>query len=206
MNPLSSAAPGVTSRGSPRVGFTLLFAAAALSLLPSRLAAQQPRTKAPTASPLADPRVIDGQGFREILAKHRGKPLMVNFWATWCEPCRSEYPIVVELSRQYAPRGLVVIGISLDEDAEIDLVRHFLAKYRPGFTNYRLRPGNEEAFIHAVNPNWNGAIPATFFYSRDGHERMHLIGEQSPKGFESAIRALFETGENAATKSASPSP
>lgn len=208
MNPLRSAVPGVAPRGSRRVGCTLLFAAAALSLpvLPPRAAAQQPRTKAPAASPVADPGLIDRQGFRELLAKHRGKPLMVNFWATWCEPCRSEYPIVVELARQYAPRGLVVVGISLDEDSEIDLVSHFLAKNRPGFTNYRKRPGNEEAFINAVNPRWNGAIPATFFYSRDSRERMHLIGEQSPKDFETAIRALFETEENTGTKSASPSP
>jgi thiol-disulfide isomerase/thioredoxin len=208
MNPLRSAVPGVAPRGSPRLGCTLLFAAAALSLpvLPPRAAAQQPRTKAPDASPVADPGVIDRQGFRELLAKHRGKPLMVNFWATWCEPCRREYPIVVELARQYAPRGLVVIGISFDEDSEIDLVRHFLAKNRPGFTNYRKRPGNEEAFISAVNPRWNGAIPATFFYSRDSRERMHLFGEQRSKDFETAIRALFETEENTGTKSTSPPP
>ncbi len=208
MSPLRYAVPRVAPRGCPRVSFALLLAAAAFSLavLPPRMAAQQPRAKAPAASPVADPRVIDRQDFRELLEKHRGKPLMVNFWATWCEPCRTEYPTVVELARQYAPRGLVVIGISLDEDSEIDLVRHFLAKNRPGFTNYRKRPGNEEAFINAVNPRWNGAIPATFFYARDSRERMHLIGEQSRKDFETAIRALFETEGNTGTKSASPSP
>jgi hypothetical protein len=69
-----------------------------------------------------------------------------------------------------------------------------------------LGEAGDSASINAVNPRWNGAIPATFFYSRYGGERMHLIGEQSPKNFETAIRALFETEENTGTKSASPSP
>jgi thiol-disulfide isomerase/thioredoxin len=117
---------------------------------------------------------------------------MVYFWATWCEPCREEYPMLVEVARQYAPKGLVVFGISLDEDAEVTLARRFLERNRPDFPNYRKRPGNEEAFINAVDPKWTGAIPATFFYSRAGREVGRLIGEHKREEFERAIQALLE--------------
>src|SRR5271170_6155496 len=62
--------------------------------------------------------VIDAQGYQKILEQYRGKPLVVTFWATWCEPCRDEYPMLVELQKQYAPQGLAIFGVSLDDDAD----------------------------------------------------------------------------------------
>ena len=79
------------------------------------------------AQRVADPEIVDGQGYPKLLERHRGKPLMVYFWATWCEPCRVEFPIVNELARSYTARGLVVVGVSLGEDGEMNLVRRFLA-------------------------------------------------------------------------------
>ncbi|MBI3670293.1 MAG: TlpA family protein disulfide reductase, partial [Acidobacteria bacterium] len=123
-------------------------------------------------------------------------------WATWCEPCREEYPLLNDLARKYAPQGLNVVGISLDDDGEITLVRHFLAQHHPVFPNYRKRPGNEEAFINSVNPKWSGAIPATFFYARDGRELGHLVGETPREDYEKAIRALLEAGGKSSPKAA----
>src|SRR2546422_6932882 len=97
--------------------FALICAAASLSL-PGR-PPQKPKPKPPAAQSASDPMVIDQQGYRDILARYRGKPLLVNFWATWCEPCREEYPMINDLARQYAPQGLIVVGISLDDDGEI---------------------------------------------------------------------------------------
>jgi thiol-disulfide isomerase/thioredoxin len=193
--PASAASPA--RRASRGAAVVFLFAAAGVYLvaLAPEANAQQPQPKTSAASPIADPAVIDLAGFQSLLAKQRGKPVLVNFWATWCEPCREEYPMVIELARRYAPQGLVVIGISLDEDAEIELVRHFLARNRPGFPNYRKRPGNdEERFINAMNPKWSGAIPATFFYARDGREVAGLVGEHKREEFEKAIRALLGPG------------
>jgi thiol-disulfide isomerase/thioredoxin len=178
------------------LSLVLLWAAAALS----QAGLPQTKPKAPAKAPAADPPVVDLKGFRAILDRHRGRPLVVSFWATWCEPCRDEYPLLNELARQYTPQGLVVLGISLDEDAEITLVRHFLARYKPVFPNYRIRPGNEEEFAKVVDPKWRGAIPATFFYSRDGRELAQLIGEHPRAEFERAIRAVLGT----ATPSGSP--
>src|SRR5438445_1521345 len=154
----------------------LLAAAIGRPSLAQERPKSSPAAKPPSTKPIADPALIDQQGYQDILGKYRGKPLLVNFWATWCEPCREEYPMINDLARQYAPQGLIVVGISLDDDGEITLMRHFLARNKPVFPNYRKRPGSEEVFINAVNPKCNGAIPATFFYGRDGGEGGQLGG------------------------------
>ena len=110
--------------------FWLLLLCAAAALGYAAVPQQKPEAKSPAAAPPADPALIDRQGYRDLLARYRGKPLVVNFWATWCEPCRDEYPALNELARKYAPQGLVVIGISLDDDGEITLVRHFWPRTR----------------------------------------------------------------------------
>jgi thiol-disulfide isomerase/thioredoxin len=144
--------------------------------------------------PIADPVVIDQQSYQEILGKYRGKPLLVNFWATWCEPCRDEYPMLNELAKKYAPQGLQVVGVSLDDDGEMILVRRFLARHQPVFPNFRKRPGKEEQFINAVYPKWTGAIPASFFYARDGRLIGQILGESARDVYETAIRALLASG------------
>src|SRR5208337_1449170 len=98
-----------------------------------------------------DPELIDIQGYQKILRQHKGKPLMVTFWATWCEPCRDEYPMVNELVRLYKPKGLAVFGMDLDDDAEVSLALKFMARTHPVFPNYRKKPGKEEEFINRVN-------------------------------------------------------
>src|SRR5580693_2427278 len=78
-----------------------------------------------------DPQLIDIQGYQKILDQYKGKPLLVTFWATWCEPCRDEYPMLNELAKQYAPQGLNVVGINLDDDGDLILTRRFIARYKP---------------------------------------------------------------------------
>jgi len=95
---------------------------------------------APQASKSAathDPEIIDAQGYQKLLEQYRGKPLLVNFWATWCEPCRDEYPMLNELAKQYGPQGFKVVGVSMDDDGDLILMRRFLARYKPIFPNYR---------------------------------------------------------------------
>src|SRR5215472_8795987 len=94
-----------------------------------------------------DPPLIDIQGYQKILDQYKGKPLLVTFWATWCEPCRDEYPMLNELAKQYAPQGLKVVGIDLDQDGDLILMRRFLARYKPIFPNYRKKKGEEDAFV-----------------------------------------------------------
>jgi thiol-disulfide isomerase/thioredoxin len=138
-----------------------------------------------------DPQLIDTQGYQKILEQYKGKPLLVTFWATWCEPCRDEYPMLNELAKQYAPQGLKVVGIDLDQDGDLILMRRFLTRYKPIFPNYRKKKGEESAFSQEVMPGWNGAIPASFFYAKDGTQIGHLVGSSSQETYDAAIRMLL---------------
>ena len=136
--------------------------------------------------------LIDAAGYQSVLAKYRGKPVMVNFWATWCEPCRYEFPLIVQLAHQYQPKGLVVLGVNLDDDADMRLVRDFLAKNQPPFPSVRQKPGIDvDAFYHAVNPAWTGTMPQTIFYDRDGKMAGYFFGGQSRENFETAIHGIL---------------
>jgi thiol-disulfide isomerase/thioredoxin len=146
---------------------------------------------AQTSVPPKDPAMIDAQGYQQLLAKYKGQPLVVTFWATWCEPCRDEYPMLNELAKYYAPKGLRVVGISLDQDGDLILMRRFLARYKPVFPNYRKVKGGEQAFANGVMQGWNGSIPASFFYAKDGTQIGHLVGSGDHETYDAAIRTLL---------------
>jgi len=166
---------------------------AAVAATPSVQAqASSGKSGSPAAKAAADPRVIDLDGYNQVLAKYKGKPLVVTFWATWCEPCRDEFPMLVDLAKQYGPQGLAIFGVSLDGDAEINLVRRFLARNQPQFPNYRQKMGIDvDAFYRGVNPAWTGTMPETIFYNRDGRIAGHFLGEQPRSAFEQAIREIL---------------
>src|SRR5690242_9869666 len=156
----------------------LRFALAGLLLLLGvTLAVGQTKTPRNANVPVPkDPELLDVQGYQKLLQQYKGKPLLVTFWATWCEPCRDEYPMLNELAKQYAPQGLKVVGVSLDQDGDLILMRRFLARYKPIFPNYRKKKGEEDAFVQAVLPGWNGSIPASVFYGKDGQQVGHFVG------------------------------
>jgi thiol-disulfide isomerase/thioredoxin len=138
-----------------------------------------------------DPPLINIQGYQKWLEQHRGKPLLVTFWATWCEPCRDEYPMINELAKEYAPNGLQVLGVDDDEEGDLILMRRFIARYKPIFPNVRKKRGNDTAFCQAVSPDWNCSMPATFFYAKDGRQIGHFFGAKDRDTFEVAIRTLL---------------
>jgi thiol-disulfide isomerase/thioredoxin len=151
-----------------------------------------------------DPRLIDLDGYKRLVDQYRGKPLIVNFWATWCEPCREEYPLLVSLANEYSPKGLRVVGVSLDDDGEIILVRRFLKRYQPSFPNFRKGPGKADAFQRGINPNWNGTLPASFFYAADGRLVGYFIGAGTREKFEGAIRQLLDSSPSAGSPARKP--
>jgi thiol-disulfide isomerase/thioredoxin len=163
----------------------------AASLLGTALAGTGQERKQSAAR---DPKIITVQGYQKMLSQYRGKPLLVTFWATWCEPCRDEYPMLNELAKQYAPQGLQVVGVNLDDDGDLILMRRFIARYKPVFPNYRKKPAGEDGFTRTVSPQWNGALPSSFFYTKDGKAAGHFVGEKSRGVYEDAIRKLLANG------------
>src|SRR6266446_5286020 len=144
--------------------------------------------------------IIDVRGYPELVRHYHGKPLLINFWATWCEPCRDEYPMLNELSQEYAPKGLRVVGVNSDQDGDLILMRRFIARYKPVFPNYRKKPGKPEEegeFNQPVLPDWRGQLPATFLYDRDGRLIGHFFGARNRETYEAAIRQLLSGGASA---------
>lgn len=184
--------------------FGFVFLAAIISARIPQVSAGRPQTTGVTAATGADPALVDLEGYKEVVAKYRGKAVLVTFWATWCEPCRAEYPMIVELAKQFSSQGLVVVGVSLDADSDMNLVRHFLAQSHPGFPNYRQKPGiNVDAFYAGVNPEWHGTMPHAVFYARDGHLARFFVGEHNREAFENAIRLIISS-TSAASRAESP--
>src|SRR6202030_4527310 len=168
-----------------------VFVALAFFVAASTLAA--PQTPAPH-----DPKLIDAQGYQNLVEQYRGKPVLITFWATWCEPCRDEFPMLNELAKEYAPKGLHIVGVNLDQDGDLILMRRFIARYKPAFRNVRKKAGGEDAFVHAVLPGWNCAHRASVFSAKDGRQTGHLLGASDRATYEAAIHSLLASNDGAA--------
>jgi thiol-disulfide isomerase/thioredoxin len=102
---------------------------------------------------------LDGKPVR--LSDYRGKAVLLNFWATWCEPCKIEMPWFVELQKEYAGQGLAIVGVAM-EDTKNEEIADFAKKMG---VNYTILRGKE-----AVGQAYGGVegLPTTFFIGRDG--------------------------------------
>ena len=140
----------------------------------------------------------DLQGRPHTLADWHGKVLMVNFWATWCPPCREEIPLLVKLQAQYAARGLQIIGIATDE-RNVQTVRTFM---KPMLVNYPVLMGTDQVpqIIAALGGTYIG-LPYTIVLNRQGHLFKIHPGELDPKEADALVRqALAETTPKSSNK------
>ena len=145
---------------------------------------------APNAPKLAGE--LDARGYAATVAKQKGHVVLVNFWATWCVPCREEYPDLTRLEKAYRGKGLSVLGMSIDSARDLAAVDKFLAKMKPDFPNYRKTSGgDDQVFIESVDKDWGGELPFTVLYARDGKKAKVLSGKQNYADFETAVKALL---------------
>jgi thiol-disulfide isomerase/thioredoxin len=135
---------------------------------------------------------VDASGLAAAIAKQKGRVVLVNFWATWCVPCREEFPDLVRLEKAYRARGLSILGVSIDLAKDLPAVEKFLATTRPDFPNYRKASGGDDQdFIEFVDPKWGGELPFSVLYGRDGKKAAVLSGKQSYAAFEKAASGLL---------------
>jgi thiol-disulfide isomerase/thioredoxin len=134
---------------------------------------------------------LDESVYQELLKANRGRVVLVNFWATWCEPCREEMPALAALERKYRGRGLVLITVSADEPEQESDAFAFLKSNRAPFPAYLKRVSNDDRFITFVDKQWSGALPASFVFDRTGTKRRSFIGETDLKELEAAIEKLL---------------
>ena len=166
------------ARGAAGLAFlSLLLLAGAARAAESRLAGE-----------------LDAEGFRQLLLREKGRVVLVNFWATWCVPCREEFPELARLQRSYGGKGLTVLGVSTDLAGDVPAVEKFLAAQRPGFANYRKRSGGDDQdFIEAVDSSWGGELPFSVLYARDGRKAAVLSAKRSFTEYERRIVPLLKS-------------
>ena len=171
--------------------------AAVLLAAPLPLAAEE----AASADQLIDPDTIHpatADQFRKVLEHHRGKVVVVNYWATWCIPCLQELPELDLLQERYRGRGLVVLAVSMDDPDKLeDRVRPFFAKRAPGLVSYlaSAEEGAEDSsvdFVASFYPEWPGALPTTMFFDRSGELVNVHLGRMLYAEFEEAALELLE--------------
>jgi peroxiredoxin len=134
--------------------------------------------------PLApDFSVTDLSGQTLQLSRYRGKVVLLNFWATWCAPCRSEIPRFVDLQSKYDREGLQIVGISLDDDP-----RRVHAFYQQLGMNYRVAIGDAK-----LAEQYGGVLglPVSFLIGRDGRIYAKHVGETDISQIEREIKSLL---------------
>jgi thiol-disulfide isomerase/thioredoxin len=120
----------------------------------------------------------------DIIKNREGSILLINIWATWCIPCKEEFPDLIKISDKYNEQ-IELIGISIDFPDEVESkIKPFLNKLKPNFINYVNVENDTEKFINNLNLDWSGAIPATFFYDSDGKQLLFYEGKMSFKEIE----------------------
>ena len=119
----------------------------------------------------------------------RERPLLVNFWATWCGPCREEFPDLVEIRGRYGVDTLDFVLVSLDDPSDIGkAVPEFLAEARAtAFPSYLLNADDSDDAINYVDPTWSGELPATFLYDRTGALVFKHRGRVKPTELRAAL-------------------
>jgi thiol-disulfide isomerase/thioredoxin len=139
---------------------------------------------------------VDLQGLKGLLARDpkNTRPLLVNFWATWCDPCRDEFPDLVKIDNEYRPKGLNFISISLDDPPDIaTAVPDFLGQMHATMPAYLLNVSDPEPAINAVDREWGGALPATFLYDAEGKVVFKHFGRVNAQDLRAAIDKLVDS-------------
>ena len=134
---------------------------------------------------------LDETAWEKVRAQQHGRVLLVDFWATWCDPCREEFPNLVRLHNNNRSRGLSVVAISMDEPETVPAIQRFLQSQGAQFGSYRQHFKDFEALVNSINPRWGGGIPATFLYDRQGKLVNSWEGATTYEEFEGAVKPLL---------------
>ncbi|HSB62762.1 MAG TPA: TlpA family protein disulfide reductase [Thermoanaerobaculia bacterium] len=123
-----------------------------------------------------------------VVAAKKGRVLLVNFWATWCDPCREEMPALVSAAKKFSSKDVAVALVSTDSLKKTPDVQKFLAAGKIPFVCWQVKSPDQQRFIDAVDKSWDGAVPYTLVYDRKGELVARLAGPQTEKSFGEAVR------------------
>jgi thiol-disulfide isomerase/thioredoxin len=180
----SCSQPADTTADTPKATVTVSTANAGPRADKSSSAPPMPATLAPSALGTELKSIMDDKTFK--LSDFKGKALVIDLWATWCGPCRTSTPELVNLQKEFGPKGLEVIGLDIDpEDDTPEKVRAFAEEFK---INYKLAFAERELATSLMR---GGNIPQSIVVGRDGKIVDHFIGF-SPVRTPEKLRAAIE--------------
>ena len=129
------------------------------------------------------------QDLESLKESKKGKVVLVNFWATWCKPCVSEFPDLVKLYNNYKDKNFSMVFISVDvpEDVQTKVIP-FLKEKGVDFTTYYNNFDKIDDLINYFDTSWQGGVPSTYIYDRNWKQTFGFLGEKSYNYFENEIR------------------
>ncbi|MBC8044351.1 MAG: TlpA family protein disulfide reductase [Rhizobacter sp.] len=143
-----------------------------------------------TKAPEFELKTVDGKTLK--LSDYKGKAVILNFWGTWCPPCRAEIPDMVELQKQYGGEKFTFIGVTVNERKGVEAVQAFMKQAN---MNYPVALAGEEAmnaYTQLLPEDKRGYVPATFVINAKGEVIDMLVGGQEKATFEAAIKKALK--------------
>ncbi len=116
--------------------------------------------------------------------------VLVNVWASWCDPCRQEMPALLRFYRAHRAGGLRLVLVSADDPDQRGEVTRFLAESGAADARVFIKTGDDMAFINGLEPSWSGALPASFLYDGRGRRRHFWLGPVTASELENGLRDL----------------
>lgn len=169
-----------------------------------RTARKQPVAAKTTPTPADNPVVTQVDDAKlKVLLKPNGRPLLVNFWATWCDPCREEFPDLVKINADYKGK-IDFITITLDEPEDIKgAVPKFLSDMKAPMPAYLLVSSDESAIISTIAKDWSGGLPFTVLYNDKGEMAYFRQGKVQVGLLRSELNKLASSATSAGTSAVS---
>ncbi len=162
-----------------------LLLISACSDSPERVSAAQPKPAKSNNRPAPEFALKDSDGRTVKLSDYKGKVVLLNFWATWCGPCKIEIPWFIQFEQQYKDRGFAVLGVAMDEEGW-SAVRPYITERK---MNYRILLGDD-----AVAQAYGGvdSLPTSFIINREGKIVSRHIGLVSKSEYENDIKEILD--------------
>jgi thiol-disulfide isomerase/thioredoxin len=126
------------------------------------------------------------------------RAVLVNVWATWCPPCRAEFPDMVKVAHDLRGEGLRMVFVSADFDESLPQARTFLEAHGVDYLSYH-KTGDDMVFINTLDSLWSGALPATFLYDGSGRRVRFWEGQQDYETLARAVRDVLQKGRGTDT-------
>ena len=153
--------------------------------------ATKPKTPLPVVS------AIDTDALKGLITQQRERPLLVNFWATFCDPCRDEFPDLVKIDKEYRPHSLEFVTVSLDDIDQLKTdVPKFLSSMKATMPAYLLNVTDPEPAINFIDRRWQGDLPATYLYNEKGEVVYKHIGRVNTAELREAIEKAVKKSDS----------